>query len=217
MIIGNGEIETFTKNMVATSLRLLAGNPSFSNRKGYAEWSHLITYELNVTIFFLHLFWFYSFLEWKKVEDNFIINLVSVWNRVYGVYLVLDISPEQTYIKSDMFYRLILEGRDCTAPIRMESRCWWRQFSQWNQVTFCDSRQNDTYKRDSRKFFILRRYKCLILYCHEIVIFHLPALYWNGCRLISPVLFYLNNWVLKWLLWLILATWKSLVQRVPFC
>lgn len=90
-----------------------------------------------------------------------------------------------------MFYRLILEGRDSTAPITMKSQCWWRQFLQWNQF-FCDSRQNNTYNRDSRNLVILRRCKCLILYCHEIAIFHLPALYPNACRLIFPVLFYLK-------------------------
>lgn len=199
--------------MVAMSLRLLAGNPSFSNRKGYAEWSHLITYELNVTVYFLHLFWFYSFLELKKVEDNFIINLISVWSSV--IFSVEYISRANIH-KIRYVLQINFRRQGLTVPIKIMCQSWWRQFSQWNQVTFCDSRQNNIYNRDSRNVFIWRRYKCLILYCHEIVIFHLPALYPNGCRLIFPVLFYLNHGVLKWLLWLILAAWKSLVQGVPF-
>lgn len=69
----------------------------------------------------------------------------------------------------------------------MKSQSWWEIICIVQSNNCCDSIQNNTYSRDSRNLFILRRYQCLSLFDSSTTqqYYHLPAFHPDGCRLQS--------------------------------
>lgn len=149
--------------MVTLSLRVLPGNLSVKQQEWLWWVKPLSQVWVKCYCFLLAHFCFRLFLESKKVEDNFTVNLIGVWNQSFGIGYITSANIHK--IRSlIMFYILILEGRDCTAPITMKSQLQWETICIVQSNSCCDSRQNNAYSRDSRNLFILRWYQCLSLF-----------------------------------------------------